>query len=178
MRFVIKKHFFLFLRFYGNSSLSVCMLLMWLVGRGRGLPPCRVVTLKKASVSISLFLQLMVADERGWKRNKTHETIYIKGGSSAFPTKKRDLQNAGRKSNANIYIWLPASFCQRTLRHFVSRPTNPCERLYLRSDPPWAGTPWGRRRACSENCELTVISLRLFGQFSLVHEVLSVCHGA
>lgn len=97
MRFVIKKHFCLFLRFYGNCSLSVCMLLMWLVGRGRGLPPCRVVTLKKASVSISLFLQLMVADEGAWKRNKTHEAVSIRGGSGALPTTKERWEKVGRQ---------------------------------------------------------------------------------
>lgn len=56
-----------------------------------------------------------------------------------FPTGgKRGLHRTGDKENANIYSFKD-SFCQRILRHFVSRPTNPCERLYLR-----LGSPLGR----------------------------------
>lgn len=44
-------------------------------------------------------------------------------------------------------------------------------------EPPCAGTLGKRKRAAVSFIRLTVISLRLFGQFCLVHKVLSLCHG-
>lgn len=171
-----KALFSLFLRFYGNSSLSVCMLVVWLVGRGRGLPPCRVVALKKASVSICLFLQLMVADELGWKRSKTprnllhqrgperiwHErsAIYIRLEASQRPTFTRLKSHSANEPSAILSLVRPIHVSGRTCR-------SPPGRDAVEGGEPSPTAP-----------ELTVISLRLFGQFSLVHEVLSVCHGA
>lgn len=57
-------------------------------------------------------------------------------------------------------------------------PADPCEGLKPRLGSPRPGTLWGGSRALPGVRSLTVISLRLFGQFSLVHQCLSLAHRA
>lgn len=78
-----------------------------------------------------------------------------------FPRGKLGVHPAGNRHNANIYSFKD-SFCQRNLRHFVSRPTNPCERLYLR-----LGSPLGR--------DTVGKGLNVFGKLGALPSYLSAC---
>lgn len=99
---------------------------------------CRVVALKKASVSICPFLHLMVAGERGWKSNTTDETISIKGWRISHERSAIYITLEGSKTRAFTRLKIHSANETSAILSLV-RPihVNGCT---CASDPPWAGT--------------------------------------
>lgn len=164
MSFILKTQanavLFLKRRFYGNSSLF----------SGLGCQLLGVDVPTEPSMVALKGLVLASDPSASWGQTVTENRQNPRTRSGTKDPRRRRALSSG---TTRRFRWLKHSFCQRKLRHFVC--PDPCERPYLRIPP---GLRDGAEQPSLLLKLLTIISLRLFGQFSLVHEVLSLCHGA